>query len=62
MEKKRREADFNFILAHNTRSGTYQAFKSQNVEKIYKTIDLIGFSHSFFQRWNIHQLYGYMTL
>ena len=41
---------------------TYKAFKYQNVRKINKTFDLLRCSHSFFQRWNIHRLYGNMTI
>ena len=44
------------------RSRTNKAFKSQNVRKASKTFDLPGCSHSFFQRWTIHQLYGNMSL
>ena len=32
-EKKRRETDFNFKLAHNIRVTTHQAFKSQKIKK-----------------------------
>ena len=60
--KKKIELDFNFKLAFNLRSRTSSAFKSQNVGKTKKTFDLLGCSHSFFQRWIIHQLYGNMTL
>ena len=60
--KKRKESDINFKLACSLRSRTSKAFKSQNVRKINKTFDLLGCSHSFFKRWIIHQLYGYMTL
>ena len=56
------KTDLNFKLACNQRSRTSKAFESQNVRKVYKTNDLLGCSHSFFQRWIIHQLYGNMTL
>ena len=46
-EKKRRRNDFNLKLAHNSRVTTRQAFESQNVEKLNKTFDSIGCSHSF---------------
>ena len=59
--KNRREKDLNFKLACNLRSRTSSAFKSQEVKKKNKTFDLLGCSHSFFQRWIIHQLYGNMT-
>ena len=52
----------NFKLARNLRSRTYKAFKAQNVKKTNKTFELLGCSHSFFQRWIIHQLYGDMTI
>ena len=61
-KKKKRQSDSNFKLVCNLRSRTYKAFKSQNVRKINKTFDLLGCSHSFFQRWVIHQLYGNMTI
>ena len=51
----------NFKLAHNIRVRTNKAFKSQNVGKTNKTIDLLGCSHSFFKSWIIHQLYGDMS-
>ena len=60
--RKRRNTDLDFKSAHNIIVGTNKAFKSQNVRKINKTSDLLGCSHSFFQRWIIHQLYGYMTI
>ena len=43
------------------RSRTNKAFKSQNVEKLNKSFDLVGCSQSFFERWILHQLYGDMT-
>ena len=43
------------------RSRTNKAFKSQNVEKLNKTFDLLGCSQSFFNRWILHQLYGIIT-
>ena len=61
-EKNRRKTDSNFKFACNLRSLTDKAFKSQNVRKTNKTYDLLGCSHSFLQRWFIHQLYGNMSL
>ena len=61
-EKQKRKIDFNFKLAHNIRCRTSKAFKSQNIEKTNKTIDLIGCSNSFLRKWIIHQLYGDMIL
>ena len=61
-QKKRRDSDLNFELAHNIRVRTDKAFKSQNVRKTNKTFDLLGCSHSFFKSWIIHQLYGSMTV
>ena len=52
----------NFKLACNLRSRTSEAFKSQNVKKMNETFDLLGCSHSFFKSWNIHELYGYLTV
>ena len=39
-----------------------QSFKAQNVRKTNKTFDFSGCSHSLFNRWIIHQLYGNLTL
>ena len=61
-QKKRRDSDLNFKLAHNLRVRTNKAFKSQNVRKTNKTFDLLGCSHSFFKGWILHQLYCNMTL
>ena len=61
-ENNRRKTDLNFKIACNLRSRTSTAFKSQNVMKTKKRFDLLGCSHSFFQRWIIHQLYGNMTI
>ena len=41
-EQMRRETKFDCQLAHNISIRTCQAFKSQNVEKLNKTFDLIG--------------------
>ena len=60
-DENRKESGLNFKLACNLRSRTSTAFKSQNSRKINKTFGLLGCSHSFFQRWIIHQLYGNMT-
>ena len=60
-EKHKRRNDFNFKLAHNIRVRTRQAFKSQNVEKLNKTFDLIGCSQSFSRKWILYQLHGIMT-
>ena len=60
--RKRKNSDLNFKLASNLRSRTSTAFKSQNVRKTNKTLDLLGCSHLFFKGWIIHQLYGLMTL
>ena len=46
-EKRGRRIDFNLNLAHNIRVTTRQAFESQNLEKLNKTFDSIGCSHSF---------------
>ena len=61
-KKNRRDLDLKFKLACNLRSRSSIAFKSQNVGKLNRTFDLLGCSHSFFQRWIIHQLYGSMTV
>ena len=60
-EKNKRKIDFNFKLAHNIRVRTRQAFKSQNVETLNKTFDLIGCSQSFLRKWILYQLLGNMT-
>ena len=62
LDKERRKTDLNFKLVCNLQSRTSKAFKAQNVKKTNKTFDLLGWFHSFFQRWIIHQLYGNMTL
>ena len=54
--KNKRELDSNFKLVCNLRSRTSSAFKSENNKEMNKTIHFLGFSHSFFQRWFIHQL------
>ena len=60
-EKNKKITILNFKIACNLRSRTNKAFKSQNVEKVNKTFDLLGCSESFFKRWILHQLYGIMT-
>ena len=59
--KKKRKIGFSFKLAHNIRVRSRQAFKSQNVEKLNKTFDLIGCSQSFLRKWILYQLRGNMT-
>ena len=56
--KRKKELVLNFKIACNLRTRNYKAFRSQNFRKTNKTIDLLGCSHSFFQRWIIHQQYG----
>ena len=60
--RKRRESDINFKLICNMRNRLCKAFKSQNIRKTNKTIDLIGCSTKFFKQWIVHQLYGIMTI
>ena len=60
--RKRRASGINFKLISNIRTRTYKAFKSQNIRKSNKKIDLIGCSIEIFKRWIIHQLYGDMTI
>ena len=60
--KNKRESDLKLKLVCNLPSGTYKVFKSRNVRKTNKTFDLLGCSHSFVRRWNIHQLFGNMTI
>ena len=60
-ERQKRKTDFNFKLICNIRRRTNKAFKSQNIKKTNKTINLIGCSQPFFKRWILHQLYGDMT-
>ena len=61
MEKIGYEKDMKVKLAHNIRCRTSRAFKSQNVEKVIKTFELLGCSQKFF-KWIIHQLYDVMTI
>ena len=58
---KKKKNKINFKLACILRSRTNKAFISQNVEKLNKTFNLVGFSQSFFRRRILHQLYGDMT-
>ena len=60
--RKRTDSDLDFELACNLRNRLYKAYQAQNVMKTNKTFVLLGCSHSFFQRWIIHQLYGNMTI
>ena len=60
-EKNKIKNDFNFNLAHNIRFRTRQAFKSQNVEKLNKTCDLLGCSQSFLRKCILYQLHGNMN-
>ena len=60
-EKNKRKIDFNFKLAQNIRVRTRQAFKSQNVGKLNKNFDLIGYFQSFLRKWILYQLHGNMT-
>ena len=60
-EKNKKEYDFNFKLTHIIRVRTRQAFKSQNVEKLNKTFNLIGRSQSFLRKWILYQFQGNMT-
>ena len=59
--RKRKESDINFKLIRNIKTRTNKAFKSQNIKKNSKTIDLLGCSPEFFRRWIVHQIYGDMT-
>ena len=60
LEKNKRKIVLNFKLAHNIRVRTRQSFKSQNVEKLNKSFDLIGCSQSFLKKWILYQLHGNM--
>ena len=60
-EQIKRKLDFNFKLVHNIRVRTRQAFKSQNVEKLNKTLDVIGCCQTFLRKWIFYQLHGNMT-
>ena len=61
-ERLKRKSVFNFNLFCNIRRRTNKAFRSQNIEKTNKTIDLIGCFNSFLRKWIINQLYGKMTV
>ena len=43
------------------RNRLHKAYKAQRVMKTDQTFGLLGCSHSFVQRWIIHQLYGDTT-
>ena len=60
--KNRKKTDLTFKLASFMRNQLYKVCKAQNVMITNKRFDLLGCSHSFFQRRVIHQLYGYMTI
>ena len=60
-EKNKRKTNLNIILACNLRSKANKAFKSQNVENLNKTFDLVGCSQSLFKRCILQQIYGDMT-
>ena len=51
---------YEFPLVCNLRSRSSIAFKNQKNKKSKKTFDLLGYSHSFLQKWIINQLYGNM--
>ena len=55
-ERQKRKTDFNFKLICNIRRRTNLAFKSRNIKKINKTIDLIGCSQVLSRKWFLHQL------
>ena len=61
LERQKRKTDFIFKLICKIRTRTNEAFKSQNVEKLNKTFDSLGFSQPFFKRWIFYQLNGDMT-
>ena len=60
-EKTERKIEFNFKLAQTIRVKTRQAFKSQDVEKLNKTFDLLGCSQSFLRKWIFYQLHRNMS-
>ena len=60
--RKRRESDINFKLICNIRTRTNKAFKSRNIRKTNKTIELMGCYQTFLRRWILHQLYGDMFI
>ena len=62
LERQKRKTDFKFELICNIRTRTNKAFKSQNLKKGNKTIDLLGSSNFFSRKWIIHQLYGDMSI
>ena len=59
---KTKKTDLNFKLASYMRNRLYKAYKAQTVRKTKKTFDLLGCSHSFFENWINHRLYGNMAL
>ena len=61
-ERQKKKTDIDYKLAHNIRSRTRQAFKSQNIRKTNRIFDLLGCSPEFFKNWILYQLHGDMTL
>ena len=61
-EKTRRKRDLNFKFSHNIICRISKAFKSQNVENLNKTFEIIQCSHKFLRKLNLYQLYGIMTI
>ena len=62
LEREKRKTDFNFKLICNIGTRNNKAFKSQNIRKTNKTIDLIRCFNSFFKKLIFHQLCGKITL
>ena len=60
--KNRRSIDIEFKLACNLRSRTREAFKSKNLKKNNKTLELLGCSHNFFKSYIEFQLFRDMNL
>ena len=56
-----RKTEINFKLFCSIRTRFNKASKSQNIQKTNKSSDIIGCSHSFFNRWFINRIYGKST-
>ena len=56
------KTDLNFKLASYMTNRFYKAYKAQIVGETNKTFDLLKCSHSFFNRWIIHQVFGDMSI
>ena len=61
LQKNRIEKDLNFIIPCNLPVKVNQVFKSQSARKTF-FLKLGGCFHSLFKSWNIHKIFGKMTI